>query len=67
MAPLKAVLKGESRKKRCQLDNLNGFYEYSLGGMAIPYPFESSIPPIWVSSQFLSITYSIEVDSIRKA
>lgn len=40
---------------------------YSLGGIAMPYPFESSSPPTCVSSQFRSITYSMEVDSMRKA
>lgn len=33
----------------------------------MPYPFESKRPPTWVRSQFLSITYSMEVDSIRNA
>lgn len=40
---------------------------YLLCLIAIPYPFESSIPPICVSSQLRSITYSIDVDSIKNA
>lgn len=33
----------------------------------MPYPFESSKPPICVKSQFLSIIYSKDVDSIKNA
>lgn len=43
------------------------FYLHLLGGIAMPYPLESKRPPTWVRSQFLSITYSMEVDSIRNA
>ena len=37
------------------------------GGRAIPYPFESNSPPIWVVSHSRSMTYSMVVDSIRNA
>ena len=38
-----------------------------LGGKATPYPFESKRPPIWVRPHFLSVMYSMVVDSMRKA
>ena len=37
------------------------------GGKAMPYPFESSSPPICVVSHSRSMTYSIVVDSMRNA
>lgn len=37
------------------------------GGSATPYPLLSSLSPIWVSSQFLSMWYSMEAASMKKA
>lgn len=39
----------------------------SPDGRAIPYPLASSSPPTCVSLQYLSVTYSMLEDSMRKA
>lgn len=60
----------ENLKSNLLLFSINMFSHFIgflLGGVAMPYDLVSSIPPTWVKSQFLSVTYSIDVDSIRKA
>lgn len=77
IAPLMGVLYGESRIERQRIAfsfyskvywNLKSKFQWSLlRGNAIPYPLLSMSPPTLSRSQFLSILYSIVVDSMRKA
>lgn len=76
IAPLMGVLYGESRQKESfpfffffffQSIYFQNFVERLLRGKAIPYPLLSMRPPTLSRSQFLSILYSIVVDSMRKA
>ena len=65
-------LTGEARisKIPCRFDsgmNRGDSFLDLLRGRAIPYPLLSIRPPTLSRSQFLSILYSIVVDSMRKA
>ncbi len=62
---------GESRKrKKCWFKHdlkLKLLFQILPLAVAIPYPFESSSPPICVRLHSLSMVYSMEADSMRKA
>lgn len=68
-----AVRYGESIGMRIEMELIKWCVYFALIGrhllwrIAMPYPFESSRFPTCVSSQLRSITYSIDVDSMRKA